>query len=146
MRGFFAALRMTVFLLGAYRRAGDGNSKGKDEIRGSLHCAANDETVLCFGRDDSVLVGRLQTKQRQICADHNKEQATARTKTKADPYGMTTKEQATATTTATAKASAYSTGNSNGKSKGSVGSAAACSAVWRLELDGGGIDGGVWDF
>jgi hypothetical protein len=28
------------------------NSKGKDEIQGSLHCATDDETVCRFGRDD----------------------------------------------------------------------------------------------
>ena len=29
-----------------------GEDNGKDEIQGSLHCAADDETVRCFGRDD----------------------------------------------------------------------------------------------
>jgi len=32
-----------------------GNGKGKGEIRGSLHCATDDETVRRFGRDDGCL-------------------------------------------------------------------------------------------
>jgi hypothetical protein len=34
----------------------EGNAKGKDksEMRGSLHCAAHDEAVSSFGRDDAV--------------------------------------------------------------------------------------------
>ena len=31
------------------------SSEDKYEIRGSLHCAANDEAVRCFGRDDVFL-------------------------------------------------------------------------------------------
>ena len=35
----------------------NGNGNGKSEIQGSLHCAADDETVRCFGRDDVFLLG-----------------------------------------------------------------------------------------
>jgi hypothetical protein len=39
-----------------YRRSGSwrtGNDKCKDEMQGSLHCAAHDSTVRRFGRDDT---------------------------------------------------------------------------------------------
>ena len=40
------------------RLFGDDNQKGKDngkcKMRGSLHCAAHDETVSSFGRDDEL--------------------------------------------------------------------------------------------
>jgi hypothetical protein len=58
---------------------GTSNCNGKDEIQGSLHCAAHDETVSGFGRDDDCLGGVRE------------KQATAKTKTEADPYGMTNK-------------------------------------------------------
>jgi hypothetical protein len=31
-----------------------GKDKSKSEMRGSLHCAAHDEAVSSFGRDDAV--------------------------------------------------------------------------------------------
>jgi hypothetical protein len=31
------------------------------QLRGSLYCAAHDETVNSFGRDDAVLVARVET-------------------------------------------------------------------------------------
>ena len=52
-------------------------SKDKGEMRGALHCATDDETVRCFGRDDKVW-GAIKNKQRQ--------------RRKADPYGMTNKK------------------------------------------------------
>jgi hypothetical protein len=69
------------------------NSKCKGEMRGSLHCAMDGETVHCFGRDDDPFgVG-------------GREQTTA--KTEADPYGMTNKR-----TTARAKTMAEWLGES----------------------------------
>jgi hypothetical protein len=41
-----------------------GTGNGKDEIQESLHCATDDETVRCFGRDDGVLGGK-ENRQRQ---------------------------------------------------------------------------------
>ena len=44
-------LRAQVFVvLSVGQRTGNG--KGKSEMRGSLHCAAHDKAVSCFGRDD----------------------------------------------------------------------------------------------
>src|SRR6267378_8534017 len=50
--------RFFEFIFGGSRvwvvtRVRTGNVKG--EIRGSLHCATDDETVCCFGRDDDSL-------------------------------------------------------------------------------------------
>ena len=41
---------MTLLISGQRRIS---NSNSKDEMRGSLHCATDDETVCCFGRDDT---------------------------------------------------------------------------------------------
>jgi hypothetical protein len=49
---------------------------------GALHCATDGETIRRFVRDDVVVSERV----------------TAKTTTTADPCGMTTKEQTTATT------------------------------------------------
>jgi hypothetical protein len=38
----------------------NGEGKGKGEIQGSLHCAADDEAVRCFGRDDVPLFVGLE--------------------------------------------------------------------------------------
>jgi hypothetical protein len=44
-----AALRMTA------KTAKTDSGRVKDEIQGSLHCAADDEAVRCFGRDDVLI-------------------------------------------------------------------------------------------
>jgi hypothetical protein len=49
-------------------------------MQGSLHCAAHDETVSCFGRDDDFL------------GFGKREQGTAEAKSKADPFRMTPKK------------------------------------------------------
>jgi len=38
-------------------RVRTNNGKGKSEIRGSLHCGTDDETVRSFGRDDDCFLG-----------------------------------------------------------------------------------------
>jgi hypothetical protein len=38
----------------------NGNNKDNGEIQGSLHCAADGETVRCFGRDDGSLRGSVR--------------------------------------------------------------------------------------
>ena len=43
----FAAVEMTIFA-----RWQKSTSNGKDEMPGFLHCAAHDEAVSCFGRND----------------------------------------------------------------------------------------------
>jgi hypothetical protein len=43
-----------------------GNDNSKNEMRGSLHCAPDDETVRCSGRDDEVLVGGVKQKQQLV--------------------------------------------------------------------------------
>jgi hypothetical protein len=45
---------MTVLWSGS-KRTDNGNDK--DEMRGSLHCAAHDETVSRFGRNDGFWFG-----------------------------------------------------------------------------------------
>src|ERR1700733_7218871 len=54
----------------AFRRTNncrdDCNSRDENEMRGSLHCATDDETVRCFGRDDEfVVAAKKKNGQRQ---------------------------------------------------------------------------------
>ena len=66
----------------SYEVGANGNSQ--DEMRGSLHCATDGETVRCFGRDDASGVD-------------GEKQATARTKATANDK-VTAKATATAVT------------------------------------------------
>jgi hypothetical protein len=52
--------------LGSLEARNNSNGKCKDEIQGSLHYAAHDETVSGFGRDDDFfgLAKRLMLKGR----------------------------------------------------------------------------------
>ena len=56
---------------------GNGDSKGKCEMRGSLHFATDDETVCCFGRDDASF-------------SSGRRKATAKTTTTTTPTATTT--------------------------------------------------------
>ena len=40
--------------------------KGKSEMRGSLHCATDDDTVRCSGRDDAVIGGEMTSKRKKL--------------------------------------------------------------------------------
>ncbi len=64
-----APLRMTL-LLGVRSRT----SKCKSEMRGSLHSATDDETVCCFGRDDTVVYGLWMTTADSSAALRNDKQ------------------------------------------------------------------------
>src|SRR5580704_10031940 len=44
---------MTVLVGVGQQATKTGNGKSKKRMRGSLHCADHDETVICFGRDDA---------------------------------------------------------------------------------------------
>src|SRR6266849_4716005 len=59
---------MTPILLARQDR---NNCKNKDEIQGSLHCATDDKTVRCSGRDDVYfgLGGREQATATAKCGD-----------------------------------------------------------------------------
>ena len=48
-----------LWLVGSH---GKNNGNSNDAIRGSLHCATDDETVRCFGRDDALFLSVVNWK------------------------------------------------------------------------------------
>src|SRR6266700_3156149 len=135
MRGFYAPLRMTIEFFVSFERAGGRGEKQREQRISPLR--AHDETVRRFGRNHIFRgFGRRKTsndrskgKSRSLRDDNKK------SKCNRDGNGNGNRD-----------GNGNHDGNGNGNHDGKCNynrKATATATIARLELDGGGVDGGL---